>query len=139
MTPPPQHRRRHPRPTPANAALARQIRSSYAWQQLMKQTVAEEPVCWLRLWGCTLVSTTADHIVPASVDPSIALCRWNVHGACHNCNSRRRDLPLAALATLRQPPRPSDPQRRARRHIAAQRTPAAALAQLFGTPPPTTP
>lgn len=76
---------------------AQRIRSTSAWQRLAKQVCAEEPVCWLRLDGCTIRSTTGDHVIPAGARPDLALVRSNVRGACRPCNSKRGHLP-AALA-----------------------------------------
>lgn len=121
--------RRPARPLSPAYARARRIRSSYAWQQLVKVVIAEEPVCWLKLWGCTRRSTTGDHVVPAHVRPDLALARWNVHGACKSCNYRRGGRPVSELGPLRLPP---DQQARARRHIGARRRPAAAVTELFG-------
>jgi 5-methylcytosine-specific restriction endonuclease McrA len=79
----------------------RRIWGTHAWRTLSKQTVREEPSCWLHLPGCTLRSTTADHIIPIVDRPDLALTRANVRGACRSCNSLRRDTPLHRLAALR--------------------------------------
>jgi 5-methylcytosine-specific restriction endonuclease McrA len=73
-------------------------RSTRAWRKLRDQVVAEEPMCWLRLVGCTYVSTTADHVIPVVERPDLAMVRDNLRGACKACNSRRQDRPLSALA-----------------------------------------
>ncbi|ASW89586.1 HNH endonuclease [Mycobacterium marseillense] len=78
--------------------------SSYKWRKLRAQVLKEEPTCRLQLEGCTGVSTSADHIIPTSINPSLALVRSNLQGACKECNDRRgnRDLspaePPPALA-----------------------------------------
>jgi 5-methylcytosine-specific restriction endonuclease McrA len=127
----PPRRRPSRRFSPAYAR-AKRIRSSYAWQQLVKVVVVEEPVCWLRLWGCTRRSTTGDHVVPVSVRPEWALLRWNVKGACESCNYRRGGRAVSELGPLRLPP---DERVRARRHVGARRRPAAAVTELFGRIP----
>lgn len=77
----------------APRTTAQRIRSTRAWQRLAKQVCTEEPICWLRLDGCTVRSTTGDHIIPASSRPDLALIRSNVRGACQHCNNKRGHLP----------------------------------------------
>lgn len=72
-------------------------RHTRAWRKLRDQVVREEPVCWLRLEGCTITSTTGDHIIPVADRPDLALVRTNVRGACAGCNERRNSLPVSAL------------------------------------------
>ena len=73
-------------------------RHTRAWRRLRDQVVSEEPTCQLRFTGiCTVVSTTADHIVPVTAAPELALERSNCRGACGPCNDARRNLPDAAL------------------------------------------
>lgn len=62
-------------------------RHTHAWRLLRKQVVNEEPVCTVRLPGCTHVSTTADHIETIVNRPDLALTRSNLRGACLHCNS----------------------------------------------------
>jgi 5-methylcytosine-specific restriction endonuclease McrA len=81
---------------------ARELRRTHAWKLLAKQVVREEPVCWLRLPGCTMVSTSADHVISIVSQPSLALVRSNCRGACRSCNYRRRDTPVNQLGQLRQ-------------------------------------
>jgi hypothetical protein len=85
------------KPTAQHRALYRTNR----WRLLALRVVKEEPTCWLRLPGCTYRSTTADHIIPVSVRPDLALMRTNCRGACHSCNSLRRNTPITQLAELR--------------------------------------
>lgn len=73
-------------------------RETRAWRKLKDQVVREEPSCWLRLPGCTVVSTTGDHVIPVTEQPELALVRSNVHGACRSCNEKRGNLPVEALA-----------------------------------------
>lgn len=72
-------------------------RSTRAWRRLLDKVVAEEPLCWLGLEGCTGVSTTGDHVIPVSERPDLALVRDNVRGACGPCNDKRGKLPVSAL------------------------------------------
>jgi 5-methylcytosine-specific restriction endonuclease McrA len=72
-------------------------RSTRAWRRLVAQVIREEPRCWLRLSGCTVVSTTGDHVVPVTKRPDLALVRANVRGACRPCNEARGSLPIEEL------------------------------------------
>ena len=72
-------------------------RKTYEWQQLAKRVCREEPTCWLQLPGCTLVSTTGDHLIPIDERPDLALERSNVRGACWSCNHKRSNMPIEAL------------------------------------------
>jgi 5-methylcytosine-specific restriction endonuclease McrA len=72
-------------------------RGTQAWRKLAKQAAREEPVCWLAFEGCTVKSTTGDHVIPVTVRPELALIRSNVHGACGPCNYKRGNLPLESL------------------------------------------
>jgi len=56
-------------------------------------------LCWLRLAGCTGISTTADHIIPWINAPHLAMDRANLHGACFHCNSSRQNKPISSLTT----------------------------------------
>jgi hypothetical protein len=88
----------------ANSKPGEPSRSLYRknkWRLLALRVIKEEPTCWLRLPGCTHRSTTADHIIPVSVRPDLAFVRTNCRGACHSCNSLRRDTPITQLAELR--------------------------------------
>lgn len=68
-----------------------------AWRRLRDQVVREEPLCRLRLPGCTLVSTTGDHIIPVSFRPDLRFVRSNVRGSCRTCNGNRSNQPLEAV------------------------------------------
>lgn len=75
-------------------------RHTRAWRRLRDQVVAEEPTCRLRFPRiCTVVSTTADHIVTVTEQPELALERTNLRGACGPCNEARRAVPDEALIT----------------------------------------
>jgi 5-methylcytosine-specific restriction endonuclease McrA len=76
------------------------IRHTEAWRRLSEQVRQEEPTCRLQLPGCTRLSETADHIIPVSVRPDLALVRSNCQGACQSCNRKRGNLPLS---TYREP------------------------------------
>lgn len=79
---------------------AKDPRSTRAWRALRDDVVNEEPVCWLRMVGCTYWSTTADHVIPYSVRPDLAMVRANLRGACAHCNSTRRATPINELVTM---------------------------------------
>jgi hypothetical protein len=114
----------------------RKLRSTNAWRQLAKRTIAEEPLCWLRLAGCTVHSTTADHIIPVTTRPDLALIRTNTRGACRNCNYKRGNTPASQLAELRQQTQTQlDEGSATRRHMASRHKPAPALA-FFATQTP---
>ena len=82
-------------------------RGQRAWKVLSKQVAREEPICWLGFEGCTVKSTTGDHVIPVSVRPDLALVRSNVRGACSSCNYKRGNLPIDALNLQREEqPRP---------------------------------
>lgn len=81
----------------------RDPRGTYAWQQLAAKVIKEEPLCWLRLPGCTRLSTTADHVLTVKHRPDLALERANLRGACRSCNSRRGDRPASDFTTTRKP------------------------------------
>lgn len=76
-------------------------RSTHAWRKLVARVIAEEPLCWLELPGCTAVSTTGDHVLTVTDHPELALVRDNVRGCCQPCNYKRGNLPVEALASLR--------------------------------------
>lgn len=72
-----------------------------AWRKLRDQVVREEPLCWLRLPGCTTYSQTADHVLTVKARPDLSLVRANLRGACHPCNHKRNDKPVSELDRLR--------------------------------------
>lgn len=82
------------------------LRQSRAWRKLVVQVVEEEPVCWLRLPGCTYWSQTGDHVVCVDALPlqgadPLVLERNNVRGACRHCNRQRSTTPVDQLDALR--------------------------------------
>lgn len=64
---------------------------SRQWRRLRAQVIREEPVCRLRLPGCTIVTQTGDHIIPVKYRPDLKLVRQNVRGSCYSCNMKRGD------------------------------------------------
>lgn len=72
-------------------------RDTQAWKRLRRRVVAEEPVCWLKLPGCTTGSTVADHVQPVATHPELALMRSNLRGACASCNRKRGGFPLERM------------------------------------------
>jgi 5-methylcytosine-specific restriction endonuclease McrA len=78
--------------------MATDPRGTRAWRKLRDQVITEEPLCSLAIDGvCTLVSTTADHIVTFAEAPELAMVRSNLRGACRPCNRARGSLPDSAL------------------------------------------
>lgn len=68
------------------------------WRTLRDRVIRDEPTCWLRFPGvCTHASTTADHVVPKSVQPRLAMSRSNLRGACGPCNHARGRTPVERL------------------------------------------
>jgi 5-methylcytosine-specific restriction endonuclease McrA len=63
-------------------------RSGRPWRRIREQVLARDPYCMIRGPRCTRISTTVDHIVPLSVDPSLAHELSNLRGACAACNYR---------------------------------------------------
>lgn len=61
-------------------------RSGRPWRALRARVLREEPYCEIRGPKCKRVATTVDHIVPLSVDPSLAHVRENLRSACTACN-----------------------------------------------------
>ena len=73
-------------------------RATRAWRKLRDQVVREEPLCWLRLPGCTTFSKTADHVLTVKDRPDLAMVRANLRGACVPCNLKRSDKTIGQLA-----------------------------------------
>jgi len=59
-----------------------------AWAKLSKEYAGQ--TCWLRLPGCTVVSTGADHYWPVATHPHLEMVRSNLRPACRHCNTARR-------------------------------------------------
>jgi 5-methylcytosine-specific restriction endonuclease McrA len=100
--------------------------STREWRKVRAEVIRDEPLCWLRLPGCTLRSTTADHIIPVITAPHLRMIRSNLHGACKSCNYRRGNTPVARLHELRCKTLQLT-RDQALKHIVAQRNPAPAL------------
>ena len=74
---------------------------SRAWSRMVERVVKEEPMCRLRLPGCTIRSQTADHIITRRQRPDLTMHRPNLRGACHKCNRQRGTMNEAQMAVLR--------------------------------------
>jgi 5-methylcytosine-specific restriction endonuclease McrA len=114
----------------------RTIRASHAYRTLAETVVTQEPICWLRLDGCTRRTTTADHITPLHADHNRALERTNLHGACHSCNTRRAQRGLHATAALAATPKPRRPRKRVTPPPPPQAAPALAWFNPAAPPRP---
>jgi len=80
------------------------------WRKLRDQVVMEEPVCRLRLPGCTIASQTGDHIIPVKYRPDLKLVRGNLRGSCHSCNMKRgTGSPRRMADIFRHKPKPPPP------------------------------
>lgn len=75
-----------------NRARGSSTRRGYhsRWRRMSERIRKARPLCEIRLPGCTLLATAADHIVPLEEGGRSA---WaNARPACTACNSRRRFL-----------------------------------------------
>lgn len=76
----------------------RDPRGTWAWRKLRDRVIDEEPTCRLRISDvCTLVSTTAAHIIPVVERPDLAMERSNLEGACRECNEATGTMPRHAI------------------------------------------
>ena len=66
-------------------------------RRLRREVLAAQPLCQLKLPGCTQISTTVDHIYPVSEFPQLREAKANLQGSCWACNRRRGALPISAL------------------------------------------
>ena len=81
----------HARYSPRNhGGRSRQVRGLGAgWPQLKAAVIERDGGrCQLRLAGCTLIATTADHIIPRAVGGSNDVA--NLRASCVHCNAARR-------------------------------------------------
>jgi 5-methylcytosine-specific restriction protein A len=83
--------------------------SGYAWQRIRQAVIERDGgVCTLRLPGCTVTATTADHIIGVaqggSDNPS------NLRASCAHCNEARRKQ-QAAQARAQRPSRLREPEK----------------------------
>lgn len=67
-------------------ANERRLNRIGGWRPLRDRVVKEEPVCRIQGPGCTIKSTTADHIIPRYLRPDLTLVRSNLRGSCEHCN-----------------------------------------------------
>jgi 5-methylcytosine-specific restriction endonuclease McrA len=71
------------------------------WAKMSKEAAEREPICWLRLPGCTIRSTGGDHFHPVKTHPHLEFEPRNHRGACHHCNTARGATPVHELPILR--------------------------------------
>lgn len=65
------------------------VTRGYAWQRLRRQVLRRDGYeCQIRLPGCFEEADQVDKIVPASVDPSLALDEDNCRAACGPCHRK---------------------------------------------------
>jgi 5-methylcytosine-specific restriction endonuclease McrA len=62
-------------------------RKGRPWRRIRQEVLKRDPLCTIRGPKCKGYSTTVDHIVPLTVDPSRAHDLTNLRGACFSCNS----------------------------------------------------
>jgi 5-methylcytosine-specific restriction endonuclease McrA len=69
-----------------------------AWRVARKRCLARDGgICQLRLKGCAITATAADHIIDiADGGPPYAL--ENLQAACASCNTAKRNQTIAARA-----------------------------------------
>ena len=82
---------------------------SRPWRRLRDRVLREEPVCRVHLEGCTIVSTTVNHIVPKAIAPELVMVRSNCQGACKPCNLKlgkksRAQVARKSVGSSRQQP-----------------------------------
>lgn len=73
-------------------------------RKLRLEVLREQPLCQLRLEGCTGISDTVDHIYPVSQFPQLREVKANLQGSCWACNRLRGALPISALPQREPPP-----------------------------------
>lgn len=78
------------------------LRRTHRYKVLARAVVREEPLCWLRLPGCTRWSTTADHVIAYKARPDLCFERGNLRGACRHCNSSKQAKALRELKRTAQ-------------------------------------
>lgn len=69
------------------------IRSTRKWRAFRKQILDRDPLCQLRLEGCTGASQEVDHVIPLSEGGS-PYSPGNCVGACRYCNRRKSAVKL---------------------------------------------
>ena len=117
--------RRRPRVTlqPHESRVISRRGGSRQWSRMVAEVVKQQPVCWLRLPGCTMRATTADHYFPRKTHPQFGEEMWNLRGACRWCNEHRKDTPPHRIGQLRT---------QMAKEQAARLRPARALKEWFG-------
>lgn len=85
--------------------------TSGRWKKLRLQVIREEPICRLRLAGCTVWSDTADHIIPMRDRPDLRYCRSNLRGSCQSCNMARGYRPLSVVREEQKITAPKQPRK----------------------------
>src|SRR3954464_587513 len=85
---PPQHRPPGWKPAPKRFNPDHARYHGPAWRAIRQFVfIRDRATCQLRLPGCTIVATVADHIVEVAAggsdDP------WNVRAVCQGCHNRR--------------------------------------------------
>lgn len=70
-------------------------RKAQAWSAAVLRNQGR--VCALRLEGCTLIATTADHVKPRSTHPHLQYDPSNGRPACSHCNSSRGARPVRTV------------------------------------------
>ncbi len=75
------------------------------WRRIRVQVLKRDPYCTICGPKCTGISTTVDHVVALSVDPSRAHDLSNLRGACAACNYRRGAQMTNSRTPSRPPPR----------------------------------
>ena len=58
------------------------------WRRVRKRQLRRQPICELRLPGCTFLATQGDHITPREQGGKATAA--NTRSACAPCNIRRR-------------------------------------------------
>jgi 5-methylcytosine-specific restriction endonuclease McrA len=77
--------------------------------KLRAKIFAAQPICQLRLPGCTRVATMADHIIPLSRWPQGRYVEANVRSSCWNCNNMRNRIAGAKKVLENAQPEPRKP------------------------------
>ena len=80
---------RCPRCVPQARTAPRQLRATYAWRRLSEAARAPG-VCTSCKRRALPAQLEADHIIPASVRPDLALDPGNVRALCRPCHYRRK-------------------------------------------------
>jgi 5-methylcytosine-specific restriction endonuclease McrA len=72
-------------------------RAGRPWRRVVAYVLDRDGgVCQLRLTGCRLVATTADHVIPFRDRPDLELDPGNLRASCGKCNLKRGTRPAVA-------------------------------------------